>query len=265
MSHHDVYCIFAGSENDPLSRLDFPVHDDSLLHTRLKPDDPLQHHAHKLNTLQHTHKLDTFDGSPLSQLSTPLGSPHHSLGDALLSQSHHLGVKGHYTHCSTSNDMSPVSSKSPHDGMTPGGDMGKPRIWSIADVATSSTPPPGRRSPNLLVSPSMGSHSLGIGVNKGGMTAFTAPVSSQGHLSGFQPWVTGAYPNGPHAHSGLSYGYQLNTHQSLGGAPGAQMAVAGTQSGGHSLGGITGLTHTTGYSTSAKLSSGFLGSYDFCC
>ena len=257
-----VISVFAGSENDPLSRLDFPVHDDSLLHTRLKPDDPLQHHAHKLNTLQHTHKLDTFDGSPLSQLSTPLGSPHHSLGDALLSQSHHLGVKGHYTHCSTSNDMSPVSSKSPHAGMTPGGDMGKPRIWSIADVATSSTPPPSRRSPNLLVSPSMGSHSLGIGLNKTGTAAFTAPVTSQCNQTGFQPWVTGAYPAGMHNHhTGHPYGHQLNSQQSLGGAPGSHMTVPGTQAGGHSLGGITGLTHTTGYSTAAKLSSGFLGSY----
>jgi hypothetical protein len=249
-------CV-SGGENDPLSRLDFPGHDHLHTHPRLKPDDQIHHHTHKLDTLQHhTHKLDTFEGSPISQLSTPIGSPHHSLGDALLSQNQLLGVKGHSTHCSTTNEMSPASSKSPHDGMTLGGDVNKPRIWSIADVATSSTPPPGRRSPNLLTSPS---YSLGVGINKGGMAAFSTPVTSHGHMSGFQPWVTGAYPNGTPNHTGLSYGYQLNSHQSLGGATGAQMAVSGVQSGGHSLGGLSGLTHTTGYTTGAKLSSGFLG------
>lgn len=175
-------------------------------------------------------------------------------------------------HCSMSSS-NPGTDNPLKDGLgrsTSPGDGSKPRIWSLADVATSSSPSAGRRSPMATLS--TGAHALGLSapthlggaaVPGGPGTAFTAPTPNT--PSGFQPWVPGSsYPNASHpGNPGLAYSYPLS-HHPMGGS--SQLTAGSTATrptpslaGPGGLGGGGHLPGLASSSFSSKLSNGFLG------
>lgn len=133
----------------------------------------------------------------------------------------------------------------------------KPRIWSIADVATSSSTPAVRRHSPL----GMSSHIP----SKPGHTAFSPPAASP---HGFQPWVNGGFStpsSAPTTHTGLSYSsYHLGHHPMAGmgqvggmSSMGAGHPRPGDLGSNHSVPCVNSLASPPSYTP--KLSNGFLG------
>ena len=189
------------------------------------------------------------------------------LSDHLISPGYHPSTKlspalqGHHT--------SPCGGTTHHGGLH--SDSDKPRIWSLADVATSDSAavvgamlaPGGRRSPLATSHPALSASKP--------HTAFSPLHHSSSSSLGFQPWVAGAGyspspgtagspPGGGVNTPGLHYGYANMGHVTAM----TGCAISATQRQPelpHTPSGVSGCVNSLGGHSaySSKLTNGFLG------